>query len=318
MDLNDRVILVDKPQGVTSFRAVEMMRRAGKTRKAGHCGSLDPAATGLLVLTTGVATRLSSLFVDQPKEYEARIRFGRSTDTYDADGQTVAEGEVPPLERERMDTLLETFVGEIKQVPPMVSALKHQGKRLYELARQGIEVDREARPVMVYGLDVLELGESHLDLRIRCGRGCYVRSLAHDLGALLGVPAHLEQLRRTAIGPYRVEQATALNELREQVREAREKSEEANLESVLDVSRAFGFLPALYVRRGFEDALRNGVQPLPHFFVEMPEVSGPHRLLSEDRQRMLGMGTADGRRQFAIIKIQRLFQHPLAVEPQPA
>jgi tRNA pseudouridine55 synthase len=318
MDLNDRVILVDKPPGVTSFRAVEMLRRASKTRKAGHCGSLDPAATGLLVLTTGVATRLSSLFVDQPKEYEARIRFGRSTDTYDADGTTTGEAPVPALDQARLDEILATFVGEIQQVPPMVSALKHQGKRLYALARQGVEVERQPRPVMVYGLDVVARGDSHIDLRVRCGRGCYVRSLAHDLGGLLGVPSHLEQLRRTAIGPYRVEQATGLNDLREQVRDARQGNGDHSLSSVLDVSRAFDFLPALYVRSGFEAGLRNGVQPMPHFFVDMPERSGPHRLLSEDRQRMLGMCTADGRRQFAIIRIQRLFQNPLSVESQTA
>lgn len=318
MPLSDNVILVDKPEGVTSFRAVEMVRRAGKVRKAGHCGSLDPAATGLLVLTTGLATRLSWLFVDQPKEYEARIRFGRSTTTYDAAGDTVEEGPVAPLQRPALDAALQQFIGEIQQVPPMVSALKHQGKRLYELARQGVEVERTARPVMVYGIEVLDVGDGSVDLRVRCGRGCYVRSLAHDLGGVLGIPTHLERLRRTAIGPYRVEQATALETLRIQMRQARQLEAEQPHPSILDVSQAFGFLPELLVRRASETPLRNGVQPLPHFFVDLPQESGPHRLLSEDREHMLGVGNVDGKRQFAIVRIQRLFPQPVRVESSPA
>ena len=314
MNLNDRVILVDKPPGITSFRAVEMLRRLGKTRKAGHCGSLDPQATGLLVLTTGVATRLSSLFVDQPKEYEARIRFGTSTDTYDAQGKTVQEAPVPLWEAGQVETALQGFLGEIAQVPPMVSALKHQGKRLYELAREGVEVERPARPVQVYGLDMTDLGETHVDVTVRCGRGCYVRSLAQDLGEVLGVPAHLESLRRTAIGPYRVEQATGLDVLKERVRQARETDTVVGIHGVLNVPRAFDFLPALLVRSGFEESLLNGVQPLPHFFVEMPQQSGPHRLISEDKERMLGICSSEGKRQFALIRIQRLFQSPVPVE----
>jgi tRNA pseudouridine55 synthase len=200
----------------------------------------------------------------------------------------------------------------------MVSALKHQGKRLYELARQGMEVERAPRAVKVYGIDVLGIDDTSVDVRVRCGRGCYVRSLAHDLGVALEIPAHLESLRRTAIGPYRVEQATPLATLREQVRATRQGDQEAVHPSILDVSRAFEFLPELQVRRGFEASLRNGVQPLPHFFVELPQSSGPHRLLSEDREHMLGIGGVDGKRQFAIVRIQRLFPHPVRVESSPA
>lgn len=314
MDLNDRVILVDKPPGITSFRAVEMLRRMGKTRKAGHCGSLDPQATGLLVLTTGVATRLSSLFVDQPKEYQARVRFGRSTNTYDAQGETLAEAPVPRWDAGQVASAIRGFVGEIAQVPPMVSALKHHGKRLYELAREGVEIERPARPVQVYSIDISELGESHVDVTVRCGRGCYIRSLAHDLGEVLGVPAHLEKLRRTAIGPYRVEQATGLDDLKDRVRAARDANIEVGIPGVLNVPRAFDFLPALLVRSGFEAALLNGVQPLLHFFVDLPQQSGPHRLISEDGKRMLGICHSDGKRQFAIVRIQRLFQKPVPVE----
>jgi tRNA pseudouridine55 synthase len=318
MPLTDHVILVDKPQGVTSFRAVEMLRRAGKVRKAGHCGSLDPAATGLLVVTTGMATRLSGLFVDQPKEYEARFRFGRSTTTCDAEGDTVQEASVPPLQQPVLEAALQEFVGEIQQVPPMVSALKHQGKRLYELAREGVEVERQPRTVMVYGITVLAVGDGSVDVRVRCGRGCYVRSLAHDLGVALGIPAHLERLRRTAIGPYGVHRALGLDELRTHLRDARLSESDTPHPSILDVSEAFGFLPDLRVRGGFEAPLRNGVQPLPHVFVDLPQESGPHRLLSEDGERLLGIASVNGKRQFAIVRIQRLFPYPVRVESSPA
>ncbi|MFQ5600797.1 MAG: tRNA pseudouridine(55) synthase TruB [Candidatus Krumholzibacteriia bacterium] len=313
MRLDDRVVLIDKPAGITSFGAVRALRRLAGIQKVGHCGSLDPNATGLLVLCTGVATRVSSLFVDLPKEYQARVRFGRATDSYDADGSIVEEATVPPLSEESLRGALRHFEGEIEQTPPMVSALKHQGRRLYELAREGQTVERAPRRVMVFEIGLRDLGAEHADIRVRCGRGCYVRSIAHDLGRQLGVPAHLEALRRTAIGPFRVEQAVRLESLQSALRAQRGIAGErpAVPRGVTPLAVALESFPALYLRRPFEAAVRHGAQPEPRFFVDGPRSSGPHRLLSEDGRWLLAVCSAEGRLQFARVRLMRVFTEPL-------
>jgi len=318
MQLDDRVILVDKPTGLTSFGAVRVLRRLARVKKAGHCGSLDPLATGLLVLCTGAATRIASLLVEQPKEYVARVRFGRATDSYDADGRTTAEAPVPPLDLDSVRQALHRFEGEIEQRPPMVSAVKVQGKRLYELARRGHEVERALRKVVVYEIVLVELGGTHLDLRIRSGRGCYVRSIAHELGELLGVPAHLESLRRSAVGKHRVEHAIPLDTLRAALGDPQVPSDPnagARLErAVSTVATALDFLPALEVRCGFEGALQHGVQPGPQALRAMPQRPGKHLLLSGDRRQLLGLADVEGTTHAAGLRLALVFQEPLAVE----
>lgn len=316
MHYDDRVFLIDKPRGLTSFGAVRRLRRAARVKKAGHCGSLDPNATGLLVLVSGVATRLAGLFVDLPKEYEGRVRFGRATDSYDADGVVTTTASVPPLQLDAVAAVLRRFEGAIEQIPPMVSALKHGGRRLYELAREGKEVERSPRRVMVYALTLCDLGAEHADIRVRCGRGCYVRSLAHDIGAALGIPAHLESLRRTAVGPFGVSAATALADLEEALQAPRADGETALPAGVLSLPHALAAYPALVVRATFEAALLHGAQPESRFLVEMPRVSGPHRLLSADGKRLLAVADVEGKLQFARVRLQRVFPAPLAIEPE--
>jgi tRNA pseudouridine55 synthase len=314
MKFDDSVILLDKPAGITSFAAVRRLRRATQVDKAGHSGSLDPLATGLLIVCTGVATRLASIFVEEPKLYLARVRFGRATDSYDADGRTTAEATVPPLEPERVRRALTAFQGEIEQRPPMVSAVKIQGKRLYELARRGETVERATRPVMVYEITLVELGAAHADLRVRCGRGCYVRSIAHELGEALGIPAHLESLRRAGVGRFSVEQAAPLAAFetvlrRQNTREndgdaTRAASRAANpaatvaadapttrtvVQAALGLREALADLPALRMRRSYESGTQNGIQPGPHALCALPQRSGKHVLLSEDGRRLLGL-----------------------------
>ncbi len=310
MSFDDRVFLIDKPQGLTSFGTVHRLRRAARVDKAGHSGSLDPNATGLLVLCTGVATRLAGLFVDFPKEYEGRVRFGRATDSYDADGQVTATAPVPVLQAQAVERELQAFAGEIDQTPPMVSALKHKGRRLYAIARAGQEVERQPRRVMVYAIELRELGSEYADIQIRCGRGCYVRSIAHDLGARLGVPAHLETLRRTAVGPFRLEAATSLVALEEHL--ARDKAPDPTLPpGVLAVPQAVASFPALGIRAPFEAAVLHGAQPEPRFLVAPPRSSGTHRLLSADGQRLVAMAQVDGKMQFARVRLLRVFPEPL-------
>ena len=195
-------LVVDKPGGITSNSVVSRVKRATGIKKVGHAGTLDPMATGAVVVAIGPVTRLIRFVQDLPKEYVATAQFGVATDSLDADGAVLTR-EPMEFEQDELESISERFVGEILQVPPMVSALKHEGRRLYEMAREGTVVEREARPVTVYELEVISVGPSpypEVVFRVVCGKGTYVRSLADDLAACLGGHAHLTSLRRTRIG----------------------------------------------------------------------------------------------------------------------
>lgn len=206
------LILVDKPGGPTSHDVVARARRALHEKRIGHVGTLDPMATGLLGLLVGAATRLSEYLVEKDKRYTATVRFGRSTNTYDAEGETVAEsGRIP--EREALEAAVERFRGPQLQRPPAFSAIKRDGQRAYTLARQGEEVVLEPRPVTMYEIDLIDWAPPDAVLDVRCSAGTYIRSLAHDLGQVLETGAHLAALRRTAVGPWMIDQAVALADL---------------------------------------------------------------------------------------------------------
>lgn len=196
------VMVLDKPAGMSSSNAVQCVKRLFDARKVGHTGSLDPLATGVLPLCFGEATKFSQYLLDSDKRYWAKVRLGVATDSGDADGKIVAERAVPNITRERVDAALDAFRGDIEQVPSMFSAVKHQGKPLYKFARQGIEIERQARPVTVYANDIVDFGGDELTLNIHCSKGTYVRNIAHDLGDALGCGAHVCALRRTGAGPY--------------------------------------------------------------------------------------------------------------------
>jgi tRNA pseudouridine55 synthase len=196
------ILVLDKRAGVTSFDAVAEVRRRLRTRRVGHAGTLDPGATGVLPILIGEATKLMPYLVDQDKEYRATLRLGLTTDTLDAGGRVLATAPVPALTPAQAQAACRPFVGRIRQVPPMYSAVHHGGRRLYELARQGIEVDRKPRDVVVHAIEVEEIGAGRLTLRVVCGKGTYVRVLAADLGAVLGCGAVVEQLVRTRVGPF--------------------------------------------------------------------------------------------------------------------
>jgi tRNA pseudouridine55 synthase len=207
------VLVVDKAPGVTSFDAVALARKRLRVRRVGHAGTLDPAATGVLPLLVGEATKLTPYLMDHDKEYVVGIRFGVTTDTHDFTGTVVAESPVGALTRERVEAACRPFVGRIAQVPPMFSAVHHEGRRLYELAREGREVARAPREVVVRSIVVERVGETSATLRIVCGKGTYVRVLAADLGAALGCGAAVERLTRTRVGPYPLRDAVAWAEL---------------------------------------------------------------------------------------------------------
>jgi tRNA pseudouridine55 synthase len=221
-EMKDGLLLLDKDPGFTSHDAVQRVRRVLKQKKIGHCGTLDPDATGLLLLTLGTATRLTRFLIRAPKVYEGLIRFGTATDTYDASGRVTAEAPpeaVAALALEGVAEAMGAFEGEIQQQPPPYSAKKVQGVKYYELARRGEEVPTETKEVTVYEFaPVGGIGEDGgLRFRLACSSGTYARGLAHDLGAALGVGAHLAELRRTRIGGFRTEDAVRLPRLEELV-----------------------------------------------------------------------------------------------------
>jgi len=214
------ILLVDKPQGLTSHDVVARVRRAANTRKVGHAGTLDPMATGLLIVGLGTATRLLTHVVGTDKVYEATIRLGESTVTDDAEGGVTARAEaavVDAVTDEGIRAGIRALTGPIEQVPSTVSAIKVDGKRAYARAREGEQVELAARPVTIQEFDVRETrrmpGLIDLDVRVACSSGTYVRALARDLGAALGVGGHLTMLRRTAVGPFDVAAATPLDAL---------------------------------------------------------------------------------------------------------
>ncbi|NTX08133.1 tRNA pseudouridine(55) synthase TruB [Myxococcus sp. CA040A] len=198
----DGVLVIDKPSGPTSFDVVRQVRSLLKIKKVGHTGTLDPMATGVLPLCLGEATKVAGFITEGDKAYDATVRLGAETDTQDAQGQVTARAPVPVLTPALLEAALSRFRGSFDQIPPMYSAVKVAGKRLYELARAGEEVERAARHVTVYELVLRDFSADRLHLSVRCSKGFFVRTLAFDLGRVLGCGAHLEALRRTASGPF--------------------------------------------------------------------------------------------------------------------
>jgi len=209
----DGILLLDKPSGITSNAALGRAKRIVGIRKAGHTGTLDPLASGLLVLCFGQATKVAGFLLDADKTYQAGLRLGVTTDSEDAEGEVVERKPVPELSEPQIEAVLERFRGPIEQVPPMHSALKHEGRRLYELARKGETVARPPRAVVIHELELTGRDGDVLRLSVRCSKGTYVRSLARDIGDALACGAHLSALRRTASGPFEIRDAVSLEAL---------------------------------------------------------------------------------------------------------
>ena len=213
------VLLLDKPQGLSSNDALQKVTRLYNANRAGHTGALDPLATGMLPICLGEATKFSQFLLDSDKRYRVIARLGQRTDTSDADGQIVQERPVN-FTQAQLDAALDSFRGDIKQVPSMYSALKYQGKKLYEYARQGIEVPREARSITVYDLQFIRWEGDELELEIHCSKGTYIRTITDDLGELLGCGAHVIYLRRLQVATYPIERMVTLEQLNELLEQA--------------------------------------------------------------------------------------------------
>ena len=208
------ILLLDKPRGITSNAALQEVKRMFDANKAGHTGSLDPLATGVLPLCFGEATKFSQFLLDADKHYLATVRLGVTTETGDADGAVVEENPVPEISHGGLEEVLARYRGEIMQLPPMYSALKVSGQPLYKLARQGIIVDRERRLITIHRLEVVDRDSGTIELDVKCSKGTYVRTLAEDIGRDLGCGAHVENLRRLGAGPFTENETVTIEELK--------------------------------------------------------------------------------------------------------
>lgn len=279
------LLLLDKPKGMTSNHALQQAKRLLQARKAGHTGSLDPIATGLLPLCFGEATKVSRFVLEADKRYRAVIRLGVATTTFDADGAVVEERPVA-VERRRLQSVIDEFRGEIEQIPPMFSALKRGGRPLYALARAGQEVERAPRRVVIREMQLQSFEHDRVALEIICSKGTYVRALAHDLGRRLGCGAHLAELRRLAVGALTLDRALTLEAL------AALPDSAARAARLVPVDEVVGALPDVRLTR-----------LATHYLLRGQAVSVRHRRvpgwvrLYDDADRFLGMGEVldDGR-----------------------
>lgn len=213
------MLLVDKAPDMTSHDVVAIARRSLGTKKIGHCGTLDPMATGLLMLVIERATKIQDLLMSEDKEYEGTLTLGQATSTQDRQGEVTEEKEVPALSAEEIDTAFKAFTGDFEQIPPMVSAIKKDGVPLYKLARKGQEVKRDPRPVYVTKYEVRRIELPEVDFGVDCSKGFYVRTYAHDIGSKLGCGAHLSALRRVRSGRFVLDRAITVDQLKEAPRE---------------------------------------------------------------------------------------------------
>lgn len=292
----DGLLTVEKGAGVTSFQVVAHLRRVLRVPKVGHGGTLDPMATGVLPVLLGEATKLTPYLLAQDKEYVATVRLGRSSDTLDATGRVTAERPVPPLDAAALRAAVARFEGEIEQVPPMFSALHAGGRRLHELARAGIEVARAPRRVRIDTIELLEWTSPVLRVRVACGKGTYIRSLAADLGETLGCGAYLEALTRTRLGPFWLADAVPWTVVCE--------GDPATLRArVTPPDRVVAHLPAVQLEEAGAERLRHG-RRLASGELGAPSVEGPTgacRLYAGDAFIGIGEASAAGLRSLRLL-----------------
>ncbi len=278
----DAVILIDKPQGLTSQETVTLIKRRLKVKKAGHTGTLDPIATGLLPVCVGEATKIARFLSDLPKQYLTKMKLGERTETFDSEGIVIARNPVTITE-DGFRRVLEGFKGKIKQIPPMYSAIKLRGKPLYELARKGIEVERKEREVEIYELELFEFSPPFAKILISCSKGTYVRTLVDDIGRKAGCYAHIVELSRTRVGGFRLEDAAKPEELPEKQ------------SSILDIDRALGFLEEITLDVFTYNKAKNGAA-----FSTLKPVSGFVRL-KDPHGKLFAIGNAFK----GVVKIER-------------
>lgn len=248
------ILLLDKPMGITSNEALQRVKSLFKARKAGHTGSLDKMATGLLPLCFGEATKFSGYLLNADKHYLATCKLGVETTTGDALGDIISEKPVPDFSRQQLENVLKKFRGNIEQIPPMFSALKHKGQRLYKLAYQGIEVERQARPLTIHQLQLIKFDGQTFEIDVRCSKGTYIRTLAEDIGKQLGCGAHVIALRRVGAGPYVQDEMISMTEIEELAKQGLAALDE----KLLSIDTALRHLPHVELNQDVADYLYDG------------------------------------------------------------
>lgn len=283
------ILLLDKPTGMTSNAALQTVKRLFKAQKAGHGGSLDPIASGSLPIFFGEATKLSQFLLEADKHYVLSVQLGIRTESGDSEGNVISRMEVPNFAEESLEEIFDRFRGDIFQIPSMFSAIKHKGQPLYKLARQGIEVEREARPITIYSLELLSFNRNGFSLDVKASKGTYIRTLVDDIGQALGCGAHVTSLRRLSAGPYNEEQMVELAHLQE----IETKGGLSKLDDyLLPVDSSVSCMPNLKLSEAAAYYLRQG-QPV---IVPYAPTEGWVRLVLRDN-RFLGVGEIleDGR-----------------------
>jgi tRNA pseudouridine55 synthase len=286
------ILIMNKPAGKSSHGVVYAVRRITGERKVGHAGTLDPMATGVLVICLGQAVRVSEFLVDHDKKYRARVRLGVETDTFDATGRVVETHPVN-VDPARATAALQSFLGKISQVPPAHSAIQRDGVRAYKLARQGLTLEMEPRGVEIYGFDSIRLEEEEVEFVVACSKGTYIRSLAHDLGARLGTGAHLSALTRLASGPFTIEASLTLEELERVVAEGH------LAEWLLPLDRALTQFDELHLEAGAARAVRQG-----RFLAAPPGLTTPLVRAYDEQGRLVALLE----RSDSILKPKKVFE----------
>ena len=281
------ILLLDKPTGITSNDALQQVKRLYKAQKAGHTGSLDPLADGLLPICFGEATKISAYLLDADKHYWVRVKLGVTTTTADSEGDVLETRPVDGISKDDLRQAVTRFQGEIQQIPPMYSALKHKGERLYKLAREGKEVEREPRNITIHRIEMSRFELPEFELEVHCSKGTYVRTLAEDIGELLGCGAHVVTLRRTGVGPYGVDGMVGMATLEEKIEEGFAAADAL----LLPIDSALGQWPEVRLSADSSFYIRQG-QPV---LVPNAPVDGWVRLYDADGFIGVGEIMDDGR-----------------------
>jgi len=291
----DGIVLIDKPLGLSSNAALQRTKRIFNARKAGHTGSLDPLATGVLPICFGEGTKVSAFLLSADKRYTTTAQLGQTRSTGDLEGEILSSRDVPILDHDTIEAVLAQFRGPIEQIPPMHSALKHEGTPLYKLARQGISVERKVRHVTIYELNLLAFTDNTLTLDVRCSKGTYIRTLVEDIGEALGCGAHLNDLRRTAVSPFTDYPIYTLEAL-EAMAEAKTLTE-----ALLPIDTAIITWPELHLNQEQSQRLCNGLRV--DYEADIPETEGI-RLYDPDA-KFLGIGQRHESGQLAAKRLMR-------------
>lgn len=278
------VINIYKNTGMTSFDVVAMVRRVAKIKKVGHTGTLDPAASGVLPVCLGKATKIIDYIMENKKVYRVNLKLGMVTDTYDLEGEVLREEDASHITKDEILNCINSFLGTIDQVPPMYSALKQNGVRLYELARQGIEVHREARKVTIYSIENIKIeSNDNIQMDVCCSKGTYIRSLCYDIGEKLNVGATMTALERIQNGPFTKEEAINIEDLTEELLE----------KHIISIEKALDSFEKITVNEKFGKLLRNGVKVFDNrMYSEEVEFNKLYRVY-EDNGVFLGLGKRD-------------------------